>query len=108
MAIPLLIFDDSPRARRSDPQTSHEAADTNDTARSRAAVLAVLNGSERPLADFEIESVHRTFTRTPFTPSRLRTARHELEEDGVVIPVGTTRTPTGRRATTWAIKGRLP
>lgn len=104
--LPILWPDDSPRARRDDPVTSHEAADTTDTAGSRLAVRRILEASSKPLADHEIEKVHRTLTSTPYTGQRLRTARHELVQFGVIEAAGTTRTPTGRRTRTWRLVGR--
>jgi hypothetical protein len=101
--LPFVFPDDTPRARRSDPLTSHEAADTNDIAGSRSAVLQVLTASQKPLADHEIEMAHRLYVYRPYTSSRLRTARHELVTDGLIESSGTTRTPSGRRTQTWTL-----
>lgn len=98
-----LFDDDSPRARRTDPLTSHEAADLNDTAGSRRAVLLILQAYGRPLADFEIEKIHDE-AGGKYTGQRLRTARAELVERGVVADVGESITPHDRRCTTWALK----
>jgi hypothetical protein len=98
-----MVWPDAPNARRTDPETSHAAADSNDTAGSRLAVRAVLEGTKKPLADFQIHQAHRLYFRNPYTESRLRTARHELAEAGEVVADGTTRTPTGRRSTTWRL-----
>lgn len=102
-AVPMIFPGDEPRTRRDDKATSHEAADSNDTAGSRLAVLAVLEGAQKPLADFQIELAHRLYMWKPYSGQRLRTARHELEENGVVIADGATRTPSGRRSTTWRL-----
>lgn len=106
--LPIVFPDDSPRARRTDPETSHAAADMADTAGSRIAVLTVLRASRRPLADFEIArawaqrlEATRRFGTVAYTDSRLRTARAELVGSGAVIPDGETRTPSGRRSQTW-------
>lgn len=100
-----MVWPESPNARRTDPVTSHEAADLTDTARSRAAVLTILRAASKPLSDEEIDRAHRTLTLTPFTPSRMRTARHELVERGSVVAVGVTRSATGRKTTTWSLRG---
>lgn len=115
--LPMVFPDDSPRARRGDLPSyrlscnrsyrssyNHaEAADTNDTAGSQRAVLRVLSGAQKPLADFEIEKAHRLFVYEPYTEQRLRTARHELTVLGRVVADGATRTPRGRRAATWRL-----
>lgn len=101
--LPGLWPDDSPRVRKSDRLTSHAAADANDVAGSQSAVLTVLSGAKKPLADFEIEQVHRLYVYKPYSSSRLRTARKELEADGVVVAVSQTRSPLGNRTTTWAL-----
>lgn len=104
-----MVFpDDTARARRSDPLTSHEAADSNNTAASRREVVEVLTWAACDLSDEAIVSAHeRRFlggrVGVRFTPSRLRTARHELAEAGVVVEVGEARTRTGRRCKTWAL-----
>lgn len=100
---PMIFPEDEPRTRRTDPVTSHEAADGNDTAGSRLAVLAVLEGAQKPLADFQIEVAHRPYVWKPYTGARLRTARSELVRKGTVIADGITRTPTGSKTTTWRL-----
>lgn len=103
MTIPMLLWEDEPRARRSDPLTSHAAADTNDTAGSRRAVLLILQAYRRPLADYEIERIHDE-AGGRYTGQRLRTARSELVKSGaVVLAPETTQTPHDRKAQTWAL-----
>jgi hypothetical protein len=108
----LALFDlgvgfDSPRTRRDDPATSHEAADSNNVVDSRAQVLAILR-MVGPLADHEmVDQYDRLAARigVHYTPQRLRSARAELVRDGLVTLYtkreATTR--TGRRAQVWAI-----
>ena len=91
--------DDTARVRKSDPVTSHEAADSNQVALSQAAVLTIFRTSE-PLADFELQD--RLAGR--WSPERIRTARHELSEAGVLTFTGYYHlTPRGRRAQVWAL-----
>jgi hypothetical protein len=92
---------DSPRARRGDPSTSHEAADTNDVSKSIGWVLQTL--TRKSLADHELvglAGVHGL----PFTGQRLRTARAALVGLGFVEASGVYRmTESNRRAIVWAV-----
>ena len=91
--------DDSPRARRSDPSTSHEASDTNDVSRSIGLVFRILT-ELGPLADHEIE----VLGVASFTGQRLRTARAALVGKGLVESTGIYRmTRNNRRAVVWAV-----
>jgi hypothetical protein len=103
MTVPM-VYPGSPNARRTDPLTSHEAADSVDEAASCAEVRRLL-GKHGPLTDEQIAWKHAApLPRPLFSPSRLRTARHELEESGVVVDVGEGRTRSGRRCRLWALK----
>ena len=94
--------EDSPRARRTDPITSHEAADSNDVTRSIGWVLSLLH-NVGPLADHEIEAAARR-RDVRFTGQRLRTARAALVRQGKVTDSGETRlTLNGRRAQVWQL-----
>jgi len=98
---PTILWDDSPRVRRTDPLTSHEAADTNDTARSIGLVLDILR--VEPLADHEIATLAAA-RGSRFTGQRLRTARAALVEQGRVEATGIFRlTEHGRRAQVWQV-----
>ena len=95
-----VLRDDTPRARRSDPTTSHEAADTNDTDKSIGLVLSALKGFG-PSADHELVQM---LASSGFTPQRLRTARAALVERGLVEESGIYRlTSHGRRAIVWRV-----
>lgn len=99
---PRILFDDSPRVRRNNPATSHEAADHNNVKHSIGLVLDILR--VKPLADFEIENIAR-FIGASYTGQRLRTARAALVEKGLVENTGIYRlTINGRRATVWDVK----
>ena len=93
----------SARARLTDPVTSHAAADATDdrVAASQRAVLTILHDALMPLTDEEIGN----YLKGQFSPSRVRTACRELEEQGLVICDGTVK-PPGKRAAcrTWIAK----
>lgn len=100
-----MVHPGSPRVRVGDPVSSHEAADATDgcVGASQAAVRDVLAGVMFPLTDAEIvRLVNRELVR--FSESRIRTARHELVEDGLVVAAGLVR-PVGARtrSTIWAL-----
>ena len=107
---PLFWDDDEPRARRSDPITSHGAADSTQSkaAQSRDFVLYLLRDLG-PMADHELvdaaDLLNARLPETPrFSPSRLRTARHELTESGSVVDLGIFHlTASKRRAMVWAV-----
>jgi hypothetical protein len=100
-----VFADDTARARRSDPLTSHEAADRSRASvqDSKAIVLQLLT-DRGPMAQFQIVAAlaHR------FSESRLRTAVSELKADGLVEWSGKgILTPLGNPAQVWQItKGR--
>lgn len=98
---------DSPRARLTDPDSSHAAADTSDRAGSTREVLSWLSLYPDGLTDAELEHLH-TRSRAaaghkPYTGARLRTARAELVEAGRVVAVGKGISPSGRACTRWAL-----
>lgn len=101
-APPLMLWEDSPRARADDPLTSHAAADTNDTAGSRRAVLLILAAYGRALADHEIEAIH-TDAGGRYTGQRLRTARAELVDLDRVRQHAEALTPKGAACWTWRL-----
>lgn len=102
-----MVLPGSPNVRSTDPDTSHEAADLTDTAASRIEVLRILD-EEGPLSHEVLVSHHNLrfwtgLTGKHFTPQRMRTACHELVEDGVVVEAGESRTIAGRRCKKWAL-----
>lgn len=109
MTAQIVMAGDTARVRRSDPLTSHEAADSNDIHGAREEVLWYL--SIEPLADHElVERFYADyrisgFNQLRYTPQRLRTARKELVDMGRVEATGIYRlTATGGRANVWQIK----
>jgi len=92
-----VLGDESPNARLSDPTESHEAAGSisvGHKAASQAIILHILRDAGCPLTDEEIGEEAVWFGT--WSPSRLRTARAELVEQGLVRKVGTTL-PEGHR-----------
>lgn len=93
---------DTARVRRSDPETSHEAADLSDTSNSIGAVLDTLR-QYGPLADHELSALMESLGYF-YTPERVRTARCALEKVRKVEHTGDFRmTPRGRRTRVWAV-----
>lgn len=112
---PTLWGEDEPRVRPDDPATSHAAADRNNIHGSRITVLAVLASRMHPTADHEIHlqaelNPGRWADGVVYSESRIRTARNELQSDGMVavIPDVYGVTPNGGRCRTFKIttKGR--
>ena len=104
-----ILPDDTARVRQSDPITSHEAADSNDVKASQRYVLETLQVFG-PLADHELVEFYEAEKHLiadlfgTFSPSRLRTARKELVEAGLVEFTGKhTMTDHGCRAQVWAV-----
>ena len=98
----------SPRSRATDPTTSVDAGRSVDLTGSQAHVLAILE-ERGPSADFEIENAADwAALRDPdaprFSPQRLRSARAELVEAGLVLATAAFRTTSsGRRTQIWAV-----
>jgi hypothetical protein len=92
----LYLTGDSPRVRKSDPITSHQAADGSNRAKSKQAVFTKLR-VHKHLAAYELESL-----LPDWSPSRIRTALKELEKDGLVVRTDRTRpTRFGKQAHVW-------
>ena len=99
--VPMILPDDSPRAHRTDPITSHEAADSNDVPLSHRLVMQTVDmAGGRGLAQFQAEA----WLDGQLSPSRVRSAFTELELLGKVARTDETRTtPSGRRAQVWVL-----
>lgn len=103
-----------PRARLTDPDTSHLAADTSNLPGSQLVVEALLNyAGPAGLTDEELFEGSRTawvvaLVRHTYSPSRLRTARAELVAEGVVAAAGIVRfTEFGRLSQVWVLAVHL-
>lgn len=97
---------DLARARRTDPETSHAAAESvHDLGRRQAAVreaLTILG----PCTDEELAAEYAAlFPHVPQSPSGLRTRRAELVAAGLVEWTGRkVRMTTGRLGRTWQVR----
>ena len=99
-----------PRARREDPDTSHQAAEGSDLAGSQLVVEALLNyAGPTGLTDEELFEGSRAdwvvaLTGHAYSPSRLRTARSELVSEGTVADAQILRfTEFGRVSKVWVL-----
>lgn len=86
--------------RKDSPATSIEAGKTTDRARTRALVLRVLP-TIQPATDEAL--VIACQAADACTPSGVRSRRHELATEGLVVEVGEGRTASGRKALLWAV-----
>ena len=98
------LFDTGPVARRTDPDTSWEAARSVDPLKLRATqreILWVLR-NWGPLTDEEIAVI--VGPESTQSPSGLRTRRRELVDRGLVVDTGARRrTRAGRRTIVWGL-----
>lgn len=94
-------------ARRSDPETSHEAARSVDKIReSQEAILAVFREHGRPMTDDELLRRYRASHAhdRPQSDSGIRTRRSELVEANRLVDTGQrVRLSSGRRAIVWSL-----
>ena len=96
------------RARRSDPQTSHEAARSLSASKLRDSQKAVLSHFRKfgPMTDTDLINV---YVGAPQSRSGLRTRRKELADHGLIEDTGVLKKlPTGRRAIVWRATPQLP
>lgn len=100
-----------PRARRTDPATSHAAAaSVRGTTATHTRIVYLLR-EQGPLTDEEIASAWQemvTIAGWPkVSPSGLRTRRAELVDRGQIVDTGRTRLTKARRHTTvWGLPTR--
>lgn len=109
------MYGQRPRARDSDPPTSHEAADSIGTPvlrqRQQAVLVCLRNAPTTGLTDHELAEVYARWRASTTvvpeqSPSGLRTRRKELQAMGLVLDTGERRPlPTGRKAIVWAARG---
>ena len=105
--VPMIFPHDAPRARRSDPVTSHQAADRTTGRGGHAEVLSWLSIYPDGLTDDEIAAKHRRSRKQtgqkPLSGSRLRTARQELVKSKEVVLLGDGTSDAGNPAQRWGI-----
>jgi len=94
-----------PAARHSDPQTSHEAADS--VKHITATQEFILKLLKRPMTDEELVNAYEVARIVGDAPrasaSGIRSRRHELADRGLVCCVGFSRTVSNRKALVWSV-----
>ena len=94
-----------PRARNTDPKTSHTAAESvTNLTQTQATILRVL---KRPRTDTQLIEAYRKLKRAPLaSESGIRSRRAELVDKGLVVDSGTRAlTPFNRQSIVWAANG---
>lgn len=94
-----------PRARNTDPKTSHDAAASVDNVTmTQTFVLRALN---KPRTDPELIEAYRHLKKAPpASESGIRTRRAELVDKGMVKDTGKRSvTAYGRKAIVWSVNG---
>lgn len=96
----------APRARRSDPATSHAAArSVADTGTIRARILEIIR-TEGPLTDEELLELFERRHPATASPSGIRTRRKELVDMGYLEDSGQrATTKAGRQTAIWQPAG---
>jgi len=94
-------------ARRSDPQTSRDAAKSvTNLGRTRDRIIALLK-AYGPLTDEHLVELFRTHSEPRFgmaTPAGIRSRRCELVRWGFVVACGEGKTASGRACQIWRLK----
>jgi hypothetical protein len=91
------------KARHSDPQTSHDAAESvKDITKTQAFILKALR---KPLTDVALVDVYRAYKTAPrASESGIRSRRAELVKRGQVIDTGRrVKLASGRHAIVWQV-----
>jgi hypothetical protein len=92
-----------PKARKTDPQTSHEAAESvNNVTLTQEYVLKALR---RARTDVQLIEAYRSMRKAPpASESGIRSRRAELVRKGLVVDTGSRQVlPSGRKAIVWWI-----
>lgn len=101
-----ILFDlvDSAAARKSDPDTSHEAAEaaTPSVWESQQATLEILRSHGKPMTALQVEQIAAA-RELPHSSSRMRSTLSELHRKGLVQLVGKTEPARGRPRQLWAL-----
>jgi hypothetical protein len=95
-------------ARNTDPQTSHEAAESvKHLTQTQVNILKILLLASEPLSDEQIIDEYQKHFRISgyerVSVSGIRSRRHELEVLGRVELKGFGRTESGRRCSLWGV-----
>jgi hypothetical protein len=100
--VPTLFPDDTARARKTDPLTSHEAADSNQT---RLLVEAVVFNllSKKPMTDEELTDAYGEGDFPLAHHDSPRKRRSDLSKRGALYIVGKRPSASGRASIVWGI-----
>jgi len=95
-----------PFARKNDPSTSHEAAESvKNLTETQKAIVGLLKVAK---TDEELVAAYRNLSwagRAPMaSESGVRSRRHELAVQGLVVEAGLSKTSFGRKAIVWKTK----
>ncbi len=94
-----------PFARKNDPLTSHEAAES--VVNLSATKQAILRLLQNPMTDEQLCAVYSQLVLNGSVPaasqSGLRSRRHELAVEGLVVDCGVASTVFGRKALVWKV-----
>jgi hypothetical protein len=91
------------KARRTDPATSHEAAESvKEVTKTQQFILKALR---KPLTDVALVAVYRSYKHAPLaSESGIRSRRAELVAAGLVVDTGDRqKLASGRRAIVWSV-----
>ena len=92
-------------ARKADPITSHEAADSVDEFKATETQQAILKLLKRPMTDQDLVFDYQVMFLNGLAPraseSGIRSRRAELAALELVVPVGFKVLESGRRAIVW-------
>lgn len=93
-----------PFARHTDPQTSHEAAQSINPVALTATKQAILKALNRPRTDVDLLSAYKSLHGAPVaSESGIRSRRAELVAAGLIVDTGErAKLPSGRNAIVWA------
>lgn len=91
-----------PYARKSDPQTSHDAArSVGNITQTQSYILRAL---KRPRSDEQLLEAYRAMKHAPkASDSGIRSRRAELARMGLIKEVGLARTEAGRQTRIWKV-----
>lgn len=91
-----------PKARKTDPKTSHEAAKS--VVRVTETQLIILQLLRKPMTDQELVAAYTKlmpYTAPPASESGIRSRRAELVDFGLVEAKGESKTLFGRKCIVW-------
>lgn len=101
---PMVLGGDSPRARRGDPVTSHQAADSNAGRVAVEVFVEALFTRLGGLTDWELTEAYFTYGGPPAHADSPRKRRSDLTRRGLLRASGLTRpTRSGRAAVVWVL-----